>query len=149
YSALNEDFVEGYLNETDNLLFEDKSAEVLKAIGFEVELRPKPTAENVRTQIELLIHLDEEKICVLDAKNYRTKFTLSAGLASHMWAEYLPNYQGYAGKNIAAYGYITASDWAGERNLEKISEKAKVTLPGSVIQGAMISATALDRKSVV
>lgn len=143
YSTLNEDFVEGYLNEKDNLIFEDKTAEVLKAIGFEVELRPKPTAENVRTQIELLIHLDEENICVLDAKNYRTKFTLSAGLASHMWAEYLPNYQGYAGKNIAAYGYITASEWAGERNLEKISEKAKITLPGSAIQGAMISANAL------
>lgn len=143
YSALNEDFVEYYLNEKDNLIFEDKTAEVLKAIGFKVELRPKPVAKNVRTQIELLIHLDEANICILDAKNYRTKFTLSAGLASHMWAEYLPNYQGYDGKNISTYGYITASDWAGERNLEKISEKSKITISGSTIQGAMISANAL------
>ncbi|WP_107937315.1 restriction endonuclease [Ureibacillus chungkukjangi] len=143
YSALNEDFVESYLNEENDRVFEDKTAEVLKAIGFEVELRPKSVQEKVQTQIEILIHIDEDNICILDAKMYRPKFPLSAHLASHMGSEYLPNYQGYQGKNISSFGYITVSDWSGERNLLKITEKARVTIPGSNIHGALITANAL------
>jgi hypothetical protein len=54
YSALNEDFVESYLNEENDRSFEDKTAEILKAIGFDVELRPKSVEEHVQTQIEIL-----------------------------------------------------------------------------------------------
>lgn len=143
YSALNEDFVELYLNEENDRTFEDKTAEVLKAIGFEVELRPKSVEINVQTQIEILIHIDEENICIIDAKMYRPKFPLSANLASHMGSEYLPNYQGYKGKNVSSFGYVTVSDWSGERNLKKITEKASVTIAGSNIQGALITASAL------
>lgn len=143
YSALNEDFVEGYLNEENDRIFEDKTAAVLKAIGFEVELRPKSFKENVQTQIEILIHTDEENICIIDAKMYRPKFPLSANLASHMGSEYLPNYQGYENKNVSSFAYVTISDWSGERNLKKITEKASVTIPGSNIQGALITANAL------
>jgi hypothetical protein len=143
YSALNEDFVESYLNEENDRSFEDKTAEILKAIGFDVELRPKSVEEHVQTQIEILIHIDGENICIIDAKMYRPKFPLSANLASHMGSEYLPNYQGYKGKNVSSFGYVTVSDWSGERNLKKITEKANVTIPGSTIQGALITANAL------
>lgn len=36
YEALNEDFVESYLLEEDNRVFEDKTGDILKAIGFKV-----------------------------------------------------------------------------------------------------------------
>lgn len=143
YSALNEDFVEGYLNEENDRIFEDKTAEVLKAIGFEVELRPKSYKEKVQTQIEILIHIDEGNICIIDAKMYRPKFPLTAHLASHMGSEYLPNYQGYEGKKVSSFAYVTISDWSGERNLKKITEKANVTIPESHIQGALLTANAL------
>lgn len=143
YSALNEDFVESYLNEKNDRNFEDKTAEVLKAIGFEVELRPKSVVEGVITQIEILIHIDEKNICIIDAKMVRPKFALAAHLASHMGSEYLPNYQGHKGKNVSSFGYVTVSDWSGERNLKKITEKASITIPGSDIQGALITANAL------
>ncbi|WP_394189384.1 restriction endonuclease [Paenisporosarcina quisquiliarum] len=143
YSALNEDFVESYLNEENDRTFEDKTAEILKAIGFDVELRPKSVGANVQTQIEILINTDEENICIIDAKMYRPKFPLSANLASHMGSEYLPNYQGYKGKNVSSFGYVTVSDWSGELNLKKITEKANVTIPGSNIKGALITANAL------
>lgn len=143
YSALNEDFVESYLNEENDRTFEDKTAEILKAIGFDVELRPKSVGANVQTQIEILIHTDVENICIIDAKMYRPKFPLSANLASHMGSEYLPNYQGYKGKNVSSFGYVTVSDWSGELNLKKITEKANVTIPGSNIKGALITANAL------
>jgi hypothetical protein len=143
YSSLNEDFVESYLYEENNLVFEEKTAKILKAIGFEVELRPKPENKDIRTQIEILIHLDKETICIIDAKNYRKKFTLSAHLTSHMGSEYITNYNGYKGKIVKYFGYVTASDWGGEKNLEKITEKANSVIPNLNPQGAIISANAL------
>lgn len=143
YSALNEDFVESYLNEENDRTFEDKTAEVLKAIGFAVELRPKSVGEGIITQIEILIHVDRDNICIIDAKMFRPKFPLAAHLASHMGSEYLPNYQGYKGKNVCSFAYVTISGWSGERNLKKITEKANVTIPSSNIQGALITASAL------
>lgn len=143
YTSLNEDFVESYLNEVSDLAFEEKTMEVLKAIGFESEFKPKPVNEDVRTEIEILIHVDDENICIIDAKNYREKFPLTASLASHMGSEYIPNYQGYKGKKVSHFGYITASDWGGVHNLKKITEKANVALPTETIQGAIITAKAL------
>lgn len=146
FSQLNEDFVEGYLNEQDDLIFEEKTAEILNAIGFDVDFRPKPVTEGTRTEIEILIHLDDKNICILDAKNYQTKFPLAANLASHMASEYIPIYHGYKGKNVHSFGYITATNqWSGEGNLKKITEKVKkqTTFKNSNIQGALISANAL------
>lgn len=143
YTSLNEDFVESYLNEENDLAFEEKTTAVLRAIGFEAEFKPKPVNEDVRTEIEILIHVDDETICILDAKNYREKFPLSAHLASHMGSEYIPNYQGYKGKKVSHFGYITASEWGGVHNLKKITEKANVALPNETIQGALITAKAL------
>ncbi|UZJ78608.1 AlwI family type II restriction endonuclease [Fictibacillus sp. KU28468] len=143
YSSLNDDFVESYLYEENNLVFEEKTAKILEAVGFEVELRPKPENRDLRTQIEILLHLDEETICIIDAKNYKKKFSLPAHLTSHMGSEYIPNYNGYKGKLVKYYGYITASDWGGEKNLEKITEKANSVIPDLNPQGAIISANAL------
>lgn len=140
FASLNEDFVEFYLNETNPLLFEDKSAEVLRAIGFEVDLRP---SSGTSTQIELIVHLNEEEIVLLDTKMYRPKFPLSANLASHMASEYIPNYQGFKNKNVIAFGYIVAEDWSGEKNLQRVTEKANQLLPGANIQGAIFSAQSL------
>jgi AlwI restriction endonuclease len=146
YSSLNEDFVEGYLNEENDLTFEEKTAEVLKSIGFKVDLRPRPTVKGERTEIEILIHLDDENICILDAKNYGKKFPLAANLASHMASEYIPIYHGYQGKKVHSFGYITATNrWSGESNLSKITKKVRgqSTFEDTDIQGAIISASAL------
>lgn len=143
YTSLNEDFVESYLYEENDLVFEDKTAEILKAIGFEVELRPKPVTKDTRTEIEILLHVDLNTICIIDAKNYKEKFTLSANLVSHMGSEYIPNYNGYQGKSVAYFGYVTASEWGGERNLEKITNKANIAIPNLNARGAIFSAKAL------
>ncbi|UOE58284.1 AlwI family type II restriction endonuclease [Priestia filamentosa] len=143
FASLNEDFMESYLLEENDRTFEDKTASILKAIGFDVDLRPKPINEDIRTEIEILLHVDEETICIMDAKNYKKKFPLSAHLASHMGSEYIPNYNGYEGKKVKYFGYVTASGWSGERNLEKITQKAKLVLPDQEIKGAMFSAKAI------
>ncbi|WP_044640742.1 AlwI family type II restriction endonuclease [Risungbinella massiliensis] len=142
HKALNNDFVEGYLNELDNLVFEDKTGEVFKAIGFEVEMRPKPLA-NVETEIEILLKYEGMQMGIIDAKNYRTKFALSASLASHMASEYLPNYDGYDSRQVSFFGYVTAADWSGEKNLEKISNLTKRAIPNRDIKGIMLSANVL------
>ncbi|MBL5844578.1 hypothetical protein HV404_16885 [Bacillus sporothermodurans] len=143
YEALNEDFVESYLYEENDRVFEDKTGEILRSIGFEVDMRPKPLGDDIRTEIEILVHVDEESICILDAKNYREKFTLSANLASHMASEYIPNYHGYEGKSVAYFGYVTANKFGGERHLEKISEKAKMINSEINVSGGILSAKAL------
>ncbi|MCA1060297.1 AlwI family type II restriction endonuclease [Rossellomorea aquimaris] len=142
FTSLNEDFVESYVYETDDLVFEDKTAEVLKAIGFEVELRPKPVTDD-RTEIEILFHVDDDTIGIMDAKNYKKKFHLSANLASHMASEYIPNYNGYKGKKVSFFGYVTASDWSGERNIGKITDKAQAIDQNLVVQGAIFPVKAL------
>src|SRR5690625_6203293 len=76
-------------------------------------MRPKPIRDDVRTEIEILVHVNEQEVCILDAKNYKEKFTLSAQLASHMASEYIPNYNGYKGKSVAYFGYITSNDLGG------------------------------------
>ncbi|QOS99328.1 AlwI family type II restriction endonuclease [Brevibacterium sp. JNUCC-42] len=143
HNALNNDFVESYLNEQNNLLFEDKTGEVLKAIGFDVEMRPKPKAK-VGTEIEILLKIGDHLSCIIDAKNYRsTKFVLTANLASHMASEYIPNYEGYDNRNVLFFGYVTASGMGGGKNLEKISLLAQRVIPDRNIKGTMLSARVL------
>lgn len=143
YEVLNEDFVESYLYEENDQSFEDKTGDIFRAIGFQVEMRPKPLGDDVRTEIEILIHIDEKSIGIIDGKNYRDKFNLSANLASHMGSEYIPNYQGYQGKSVVHFGYVTANKFGGERHLEKISEKANMMNPEINVSGAIFSAKAL------
>ena len=143
YQTLNNDFVEAYLNEQNNLTFEDKTGEIFKAIGFDVDMRPKPNAK-VATQIEILLKYDDKLCGIIDAKNYRKKFDLSANLTSHMVSEYIPNYEGYNGRKLSFFGYVTAADWSGGvRNLQKISDLAKRVIPNRDIKGIMLSANVL------
>lgn len=143
FESLNEDFVESYLYEDNNRTFEDKTGEILKSIGFEVKMRPKPLGEDIRTEIEILVHVDNETICIIDAKNYREKFPLSANLVSHMASEYIPNYQSYKGNSVKYFGYVTANKFSGERHLEKISGKAKLISSDINVSGAIFSAKTL------
>lgn len=143
YEALNEDFVESYLNEEDDYAFEDKTGEILKAIGFGVVMRPKPLGEDVRTEIEILFSVDENTTCIIDTKNHRPKYSLTANDASHMASEYIPNYHGFEGKSITYFGYVVADKFSGVRHLEKICEKAKRMNSEINVSGAIISAKAL------
>ena len=89
-----------------------------------------------------MIHIDESTVAIIDAKNYKQKFLLSANLANHMAAEYIPEYQGYEGKRVKYFGYITASKIGGVSNMKKIVNKVK-DLYDEEVSGLMISASAL------
>lgn len=143
YESLNEDFVESYLLEKNNYVFEDKTGEVLRAIGFKVDMRPNSLDKNIRTQIEILIHIDENTICILDAKNYGKKFSLPAHLVSHMASEYIQNYEGYENKSVSSYGYVVAKTFGGVSNLKKINEKASKMNPNINVSGAIFTAESL------
>ena len=147
YTTLNEDFIESYLKEQDNLAFEDKTGQILEAIGFETVIRPKPTSwisgHGSVPEIEILIHIDEKTICLIDAKNYHPKFALSAPLSSLMASTYIPDYQQYEGKEVKHFAYVTADKMGGIKNLKKISKMSKQFDPKADVTGAMISASAL------
>lgn len=142
YSGLNNDFVEGYLSEENNLVFEDKTGYIFAAIGFEVTMRPKPLTE-VNTEIEILLKYGEKNCGIIDAKNYKKKFPLSANLVSHMVSEYIPNYDGYEQRDVHFFGYVTSSDFSGEKNLEKICQLVKRIIPNREIKGVMLNAKTL------
>jgi hypothetical protein len=141
-NSLNPKFIEDYLTESDDLIFEDRTGEIFKELGFEVEMRPKPE-NNTRTEIEIMLKVNDKQCGLIDAKNYKTKFQLSANLASHMGAEYIPNYEGYEGREVAFFGYVTASEFSGVRNLEKISRIANRALVNHETKGIMLSASVL------
>ncbi len=142
YSGISPEFVAGYLGETDDRAFEDKTGAVFAALGFEVIMRPRPAA-SVATEIEILLKYGQNLCGIIDAKNYRPKFTLSAQLASHMGAEYIPNYADYHGAALQFYGYVTARHWGGARNLDKITAIAQRVVPDRPISGMMLSAATL------
>ncbi|NTU15499.1 AlwI family type II restriction endonuclease [Bacillus subtilis] len=142
YKTLNIDFVEGYINETNDLLFEDKTGEIFKALGFNVTMHPK-ALNNERTEIDLLISYDDF-FGIIDAKRYKGKFTLSASFASHMASEYIPNYKGYDNKDMLFYGYVTAADeFRGVKNLDKINKLTVRNLQGFSINGILLNAKTL------
>ncbi|MCY8153887.1 AlwI family type II restriction endonuclease [Bacillus spizizenii] len=142
YKTLNIDFVEGYINETNDLLFEDKTGEIFKALGFNVTMHPK-ALNNERTEIDLLISYDDF-FGIIDAKRYKGKFTLSASFASHMASEYIPNYKGYDNKDLMFYGYVTAADeFRGVKNLDKINKLTVRNLQGFSINGILLNAKTL------
>jgi hypothetical protein len=60
-----------------------------------------------------------------------------------MASEYIPNYEGYDDREVLSYGYVTAADWSGEKNLEKISNLAKRAIPNRDVKGIMLSAKVL------
>lgn len=142
YSSLPEDFIESYLNENSNQEFERKTAKILEAFGFEVEMRPKHRGVE-KTEIEILVKYGKDKCGIIDAKNYKDKFYLSANLASHMALEYIRLYDNYEGRKVDFFGYITANNISGARNLKKISKLAQEHVINRKISGFMINAKTL------
>lgn len=140
---IDEKFISSYLNQKDDIEFERQSVEVLRAFGFKTVFHPKPVVKDERTNIDILIHLDDKNIAIIDAKNYEKKFALSANLANHMATEYIPEYEGYEGKHVKHFGYITASSIGGAANLKKIVYKAKTYDDRLQVSGLLISAKAL------
>ena len=143
---INQDFFESYLNETDNYAFESKTGEIIEAFGFKVDMRPVPSSrhnEIDNTQIEILVHIDDENVCILDAKNYKKKFNLTKNLANYMATEYIPIYQDYEGKRVRYFGYITASDFAGSNKLSWIKELSEKDPSNVPVDGMMINGKTL------
>lgn len=141
--AFSEDeFAMRYLSEADNLRFEDDTGKILEALGFDVVMRPTPV-NSVSTQIEILAKYGDDSCCIFDAKNYHNTFSLSASLTSHMASEYIPNYDGYDGRAVTHFGYIVSNKFSAERNLGKITDTVKRSIPDRDITGMMISAKAL------
>lgn len=134
---LDENFVNSVLNEENNLEFEKKIGRILEQLGFEVLMHPKVGGE--RTEIDILLKYNDNLCGIIDAKNYKEKFTLSSSLASHMISEYIPNYLNYEGYNLKFFGYITCNDIGGVSNLSKISNKSS----NGEITGIMINAKTL------
>lgn len=141
YNSLNPDFIEGFLNEQNDRTFEDKTGDILKAIGFDVVMRPRPL-KGTTTEIEILVKWGQDFCGLIDSKNYRPKFPLSSNLASYMGSEYIPNYEGYEGRSIQFYGYVTASAFGGQSNLHKVTNVAKRVVKRD-IQGIMLNASTL------
>ena len=100
-------------------------------------MHPKVGGE--RTEIDILLKYNDNLCGIIDAKNYKEKFTLSSSLASHMISEYIPNYLNYEGYNLKFFGYITCNDIGGVSNLSKISNKSS----NGEITGIMINAKTL------
>ncbi|MGE5403334.1 MAG: restriction endonuclease [Candidatus Saccharibacteria bacterium] len=137
---LDSDFVEGYLNETNNTTFEDKTIELLKLIGFDVERHPR--ADGVNEEIEILVKYGDNLCGIIDCKNYREKFQLSSTLSALMHSVYIPAYDGFDDRKIGFFGYITASSFSGEGSLEKISSRSEPIL-GRRVRGFMMDARTL------
>lgn len=141
--TINENFISSYLNQTNDLDFEKQTIQLFESFGFEAVYHPKSVLPDTKTNIDILIHLDDQNIAIIDAKNYKKKFILSANLANHMAVEYIPGYEGYENKKVKYFGYITASQIGGVSNLSKISKKAKLFDQNLNVSGTIISAVAL------
>lgn len=137
---LDDEFVQSVLNEPDNLEFENKIGKILMQFGFKVTMHPKINGE--RTEIDILVKYGENLCGVIDAKNYKEKFSLSASMASHMASEYIPNYVNYDGSELKFYGYVTCNDIGGTSNLSKITTRTTNNI-GTAIEGFMINAKTL------
>ena len=137
---LTENFISSYLNEDNDLEFENKTGKILELIGFDVIMHP--TIKNQRTEIDILLKYKDNLCGIIDAKNYKSKFQLSASLSSHMAGEYIYNYQTYHGHKLNFFGYVTANDIKGTSNLSKITNMAERSI-SRIIKGFMINAKSL------
>ncbi|MDI3540736.1 MAG: hypothetical protein PWP66_274 [Thermosediminibacterales bacterium] len=142
FSSLTEAFIKSYLSETNSTEFENKTAKILEAFGFKVEIKPKHSG-NEKTEIEIIVKYGEDKCGIIDAKNYKGKFNLTSSLASHMALEYIRLYDNYDGRKVDFFGYIAANDISGVRNLNKISRLAEKYVIHRKIYGFIINAESL------
>jgi hypothetical protein len=139
-NSLTDNFIFSYLNEENDLEFENKTGMLLKQIGFNIEMHPSIKGE--RTEIDILLKYNDNLCGIIDAKNYKVKFQLSSSLSSHMAGEYIYNYANYDGCKLQFFGYVTANDIGGTNNLDKITKIAERNVHRE-IKGFMINAKSL------
>ncbi|MBU3201735.1 AlwI family type II restriction endonuclease [Clostridium estertheticum] len=137
---LTENFISSYLNEKNDLEFENKTGKLLELIGFDVLMHPPIKGE--RTEIDILLKYKNNLCGIIDAKNYKVKFQLSALLSSHMASEYIYNYETYQDHKLQFFGYVTARDIKGTSNLNKITNMAERSI-NRTIKGIMINCKSL------
>lgn len=144
FETSHDEFLDRYQHESDNLEFERETAHVLKGLGLQTEMHPKPLSNfnNSNEDIDIMASTPSGILILVDSKNYEKKFQLSATLRNKMVTSYLRGYMGYHGTNPGYYCYVTASKSATVSNLLKINELAKEQYDLDV-HGMMISASAL------
>lgn len=139
-SSIDDEFIHGVLNETNDREFEFKVGKILHELGFDVIMHPRYKDE--RTEIDILVKYGNNLCGIIDAKNYKDKFSLSSSLSSHMISEYIPNYLNFDKCTLEFFGYVTAHDIGGKSNLNKITSKVQSNLDKD-IKGFMINAKTL------
>ena len=137
---LTNNFIKKYLSPSDDLDFENKTGELLKLIGFNIQMHPP--VKGKRTEIDILLKYKNNLCGIIDAKHYKDTFLLSANLASHMASEYIPNYLNYENKELKFFGYVAYNKISGEKNLNVISNKVDTNLKKE-IKGFMINSKSL------
>lgn len=144
FKAVNNDFIEDYLNACDDRRFENQTELVLQCLGFNTEYHPNPisTINEPNENIDIMLHINNYSLCLVDSKNYKEKFALTAALRSHMASSYIPGYNGYLGKKVKYFCYVTAKSISGVKNLQKVSDIVKSNY-GYDVHGMMISANTL------
>lgn len=142
---IDEQFIEDYLNEPDNLKFEERTQQVFDLMGFTTERHPNPNSQfnNANENIDTIAYLDTANLFLIDSKNYQTgKFIVTASLRNTMGISYIPAYNNYAGRKARYFIYVAAKKIGGTKNLEKITELVKKN-NGIISTGAVITANTL------
>lgn len=137
-----DEFIDDYLNETDDRMFEDQTASLLELLGLTVFLRPKPLRGN-GPNIEIAVLDKSGRFGIIDCKCYGESFALTSSFADYMGSEYIPDYEGYKGNKVSFFGYIVLKKFTGESKLPKVTEQAKLHLNGREIKGFIITAKSL------
>ena len=136
-----EEFIDEYLSETDDHMFEDETASLLELLGLKVYLRPKPV-RGTGSNIEIAVVDKAGRLGIIDCKCYGSSFPLSATLADYMGVEYIPDYDGFEGLEVSFFGYVVLKGFTGESNLPKVTSVAQTHI-GREIKGFMMNAKSL------
>ena len=142
FQALSDSFIESYLGESDPREYENKTKKVLDLFGLHVYLRPGPVISR-GPNIELAALDKENHLGLVDCKLYPSGFALSSSLADYMATEYIADYDGLDGHQVAFFAYVASNQIKGEANLPRVTEVAKRLFPGREIKGFMINSKTL------
>lgn len=116
---------------------------ILRELGITTYFHPKPTnsLNGTNENIDILGEVQKDLI-LIDAKNYKNEFRLSANFRNIMANSYISGYMGFNGHNPRYYCYVTANKIKGTDNLKKINAFA-LNQNKIKVSGMMISASSL------
>ncbi len=136
-------FLQKYLNEKNSQEFEKETQLILRELGITTYFHPKPTnsLNGTNENIDILGEVQKDLI-LIDAKNYKNEFRLSANFRNIMANSYISGYMGFNGHNPRYYCYVTANKIKGTDNLKKINAFA-LNQNKIKVSGMMISASSL------